>query len=178
VWRLPERELAYTVNVDDGYGRSKALAFSADDRILATGGGSGIVRFWDAGAGSKNGGASGHAVQANACWVESLEFSLDGRVLLASGCDGSARLFDAASRQEIGSPLQGPGNESNSAVFAPDGRRIFVAYRVGVGFVWNVTLGAWKEHACTVAGRNLTRAEWERYLPERPYKKVCPGVPS
>ena len=174
VWRLPERELAYTVNVDDGYGRSKAVAFSADDRILATGGGSGVVRFWDAATGGRNGGASGHEVQANACWIESLEFSPDGRVLLASGCDGSARLFDASSRQEIGSPLQGPGNESNSAVFAPDGRRIFVAYRGGLGFVWNVTLGAWKEHACVVAGRNLTRAEWERYLPERPYEQVCP----
>lgn len=178
VWRLPGRELLFTVNVDDGYGRSKAVAFSADDRILATGGGTGVVRFWDAATGAADGGASGHAVTANACWIESLEFSPDGRTLLTSGCDGSARLFDASSRQEIGSPLQGPGNESNSAVFSPNGRRIFVAYRGGLGFVWNVTLGAWKEHACTVAGRNLTRAEWERYLPERPYELVCPGVLS
>ncbi|HEX6579742.1 MAG TPA: AAA family ATPase [Actinomycetota bacterium] len=178
VWRLPERELLFTVNVDEGYGRSKAVAFSADDRILATGGGTGVVRFWEAATGAADGGASGHAVPANACWIESLEFSPDGRTLLTSGCDGSARLFDASSRQEIGSPLQGPGNESNSAVFSPDGSRIFVAYRSGIGFVWNVTLGAWKEQACTVAGRNLTRAEWERYLPERPYELVCPGIPS
>jgi hypothetical protein len=59
-------------------------------------------------------------------------------------------------------------------VFAPDGRRIFVAHRGGVGFIWNVTLDAWKEHACTVAGRDLTRAEWERNLPERSYERVCP----
>jgi WD40 repeat protein/class 3 adenylate cyclase len=178
VWRLPGRELLFTVNVDDGYGRSKTVAFSEDDQILATGGGTGVVRFWDAATGAADGGASGHAVLANACWVESLEFTPDGRTLLTSGCDGSARLFDASSRQEIGSPLQGPGNESNSAVFSPDGRRVFVAYRGGLGFVWNVTLGAWKEHACTVAGRNLTRAEWERYLPERPYELVCPGLPA
>jgi WD40 repeat protein len=178
VWRLPGRELLYTVNVDDGYGRSKAVAFSADDRVLATGGGTGVVRFWDAATGAADGGASGHAVTANACWIESLEFSPDGRTLLTSGCDGSARLYDASSRQEIGSPLQGPGNESNSAVFSPDGRRVFVAYRGGLGFVWNVTLGAWREHACTVAGRNLTRAEWERYLPERPYELVCSGLPA
>jgi WD40 repeat protein/class 3 adenylate cyclase len=178
VWRLPGRELLFTANVDDGYGRSKAVAFSADDRILATGGGTGVVRFWDAATGAADGAASGHAVTANACWIESLEFSPDGRTLLTSGCDGSARLYDASSRQEIGSPLQGPGNESNSAVFSPDGRRIFVAYRGGLGFIWNVTLGAWKEHACTVAGRNLTRAEWERYLPERPFELVCPGLPS
>jgi WD40 repeat protein/class 3 adenylate cyclase len=178
VWRLPGRELLFTVNVDDGYGRSKAVAFSADDGILATGGGTGVVRFWEAATGAEDGGASGHAVQANACWVESLEFSPDGRTLLTSGCDGSARLFDASSRQEIGSPLQGPGNESSSAAFSPDGRRIFVAYRGGLGFVWNVTLGSWKEHACTVAGRHLTRAEWERYLPERPYELVCPGLPA
>ena len=31
----------------------------------------------------------------------------------------------------------------------------------------------WLARACTVAGRDLTRAEWDRYLPDRPYAPVC-----
>ena len=33
---------------------------------------------------------------------------------------------------------------------------------------------AWLEEACAVAGRDLTRAEWDRYLPDRPYERTCP----
>jgi hypothetical protein len=31
----------------------------------------------------------------------------------------------------------------------------------------------WLREVCTVAGRNLTRAEWDRYLPDRPYRATC-----
>ena len=43
----------YTVNVDDGYGRPEAVAFSPDGTVLATGGGTGDVRFWDATTGTE-----------------------------------------------------------------------------------------------------------------------------
>jgi hypothetical protein len=32
---------------------------------------------------------------------------------------------------------------------------------------------AWKRHACRVAGRELTRREWEEALPDQPYRAVC-----
>lgn len=31
----------------------------------------------------------------------------------------------------------------------------------------------WLAEACTIAGRDLTEAEWARYLPERPYRRTC-----
>ena len=31
----------------------------------------------------------------------------------------------------------------------------------------------WKRQACTVAGRELSRREWEDALPGRPYRPVC-----
>jgi hypothetical protein len=43
----------------------------------------------------------------------------------------------------------------------------------GEGFAWDVTLDGWERQACAVAGRDLTRDEWEEFLPERPYEPVC-----
>ena len=36
----------------------------------------------------------------------------------------------------------------------------------------------WRDEACTLAGRNLTEEEWERYLPnEGPRQATCPQFP-
>ena len=34
-----------------------------------------------------------------------------------------------------------------------------------------------EERACALAGRNLTTAEWERFLPGEPYRRTCPEFP-
>jgi WD40 repeat protein len=36
---------------------------------------------------------------------------------------------------------------------------------------------SWERRACVVANRNLTRAEWQQYVPGRPYEKVCRELP-
>ena len=36
-----------------------------------------------------------------------------------------------------------------------------------------MTPSAWLRTACAIAGRDLTRAEWDRYLPGRPYRSTC-----
>ena len=40
--------------------------------------------------------------------------------------------------------------------------------------MWDVDPADWSAHACRVAHRNLTRAEWRDLLPERAYRRVCP----
>ena len=44
--------------------------------------------------------------------------------------------------------------------------------------MWNVDPSLWIRTACAIAGRNLTRAEWRQYLPDRPYRVTCPGLPA
>jgi WD40 repeat protein/class 3 adenylate cyclase len=177
VWSLPQRRALYTVNVDDGYGRSKTVAFSPDGRLLVTGGGTGVVEFWNARTGRPSpatpGGSFGKSFVANDCWLDTLQFTPDGKTLLASGCDGAARLYDVSTRQEIGTPLQGPGNIHNESTLSADGRRVVVYYDSGLGYVWDVSPRSWAARACSVAGRNLTPSEWEHFLPDRPYRKVC-----
>ena len=57
---------------------------------------------------------------------------------------------------------------------SPAARSLLVVDDHGNGFTWPTSLAAWEQRACTVAGRNLTRAEWTRYLPGHPYTRVCP----
>ncbi len=44
--------------------------------------------------------------------------------------------------------------------------------------VWDVAPDHWDATACRIAGRNLTRAEWNQYLPGRPYQATCPTRPA
>ena len=94
VWRLGDRKLLYTANIDDGYGFGDAVAFTPDGKLLATGGGTGYVKFWNA----RTGEPAGRPVLAVAGWVQSIDFDPTGRLMLTAGTDGTTRLFDVAAR--------------------------------------------------------------------------------
>lgn len=77
------------------------------------------------------------------------------------------------SRKPLGSALPGEQNIWAWATFTPDSRRLFAVYQSGRAFRWEVRPDAWSRKACEVAGRELTRLEWEDALPERDYRSVC-----
>jgi DNA-binding SARP family transcriptional activator/WD40 repeat protein/energy-coupling factor transporter ATP-binding protein EcfA2 len=119
-----------------------------------------------------------------------LAFLDGGRVLVTtSGSRGSqvAQLWDMASLQPIGEPLpagalggrwatQGWGAYVDAS---PDGKR-FVTEGVGPTLgpvLWDADPADWAATACRIAGRNLTRAEWDQYFRGRPYHATCPQWP-
>ena len=57
--------------------------------------------------------------------------------------------------------------------FFPNGKQVIAVFGSGIGFIWNVDPAAWNEQACRVAHRQLTRAEWHDFLPQRKYQNVC-----
>jgi WD40 repeat protein len=130
------------------------------------------VRFWDA----KTGATRSRSITASAGWVSSLDFDRTGEILVTGGTDGTTRHIDVESRVLIGSPLPGFDNVLENAELTPDGRRVIVVYETGSGFVWDVDPALWKRHGCAVAGRDLTRAEWDQFLPDRDYRPVCSGA--
>jgi hypothetical protein len=73
-----------------------------------------------------------------------------------------------------GSDLQGQPGTWGNAAFSPDDSKLIAIYDDGQGFEWSATPNAWKQHACAVAGRNLTREEWARFVTARRYAPVCP----
>ena len=43
----------------------------------------------------------------------------------------------------------------------------------GPGHCYPLDPAQWLALACTIAGRDLTQEEWDRYLPGTPYRPVC-----
>jgi hypothetical protein len=64
-----------------------------------------------------------------------------------------------------------------AATLRPDGGQLAVATEHGVQ-LWDLDPGAWRDAACRLAGRNLSRDEWDRYMPpDEPYRATCPQWP-
>jgi DNA-binding SARP family transcriptional activator/WD40 repeat protein len=169
VWRLPSKSLAFIVTIDDEVNRGDAVAFSPDGKLLATGGGSGLVKFWDAQTGRQVGGS----LLASAGYVLSVAFDPTGRLLVTGSTDGVTRLWDVRNRNRVGSPLPTIDNVSAEADFTASGNGIVTVYASGEAFSYDLRASSWERRACAVASRSLTRAEWAQYLPGRPYRPAC-----
>jgi WD40 repeat protein/class 3 adenylate cyclase len=146
-----------------------SLAF-APDGTLATGSWAGIVQRWAVSRGKQ----LGHSVLVTPAPVATISFDPSGEVFATGGgSDGLVKLWDTSTLQQLGSNFPGEPGRWASAAFTPDGTRLLVMYGNGRGALWPVTLEAWKDQACTVAGRSFTREEWARYVTGRSYATVC-----
>ena len=67
--------------------------------------------------------------------------------------------------------------------FSTDGKLLATRGDSGVVRLWNVDSAQWTEMACSILNRNLTRKEWETYLPSQMSgarsegRPACPRVP-
>ncbi len=143
--------------------------FSSDGRYVVGGSDQGWARLWSAKTFKPVtrplGGHAGAVLQA--------AVSPDGETLATGGTDGTVRLFDVRTQQPIGAPLPAVPNSSVAPVFSRDGAYLFAITAAGRAFRWDVRPASWERHACTVAGRTLTPAEWNDALPGRPYAPAC-----
>jgi hypothetical protein len=58
-------------------------------------------------------------------------------------------------------------------IFTPDDTHLIAAYQNGRAYRWDIRPASLVRHACEVAGRRLTRAEWAEFLPGRAYEPAC-----
>jgi WD40 repeat protein len=140
-------------------------AFSPDGKLIASGDANGRVAFWD----TRDGHEVGSPLNGLNGGVSSVAFEPSGSTLAVSG-NGSLQLFDVQSRRPLGTPVEGAGGSTS---FLPDGKHLFAVSGDGTGLLWKVDPVAWEARACQIAHRNLSRAEWHDFLPNRPYHKVC-----
>jgi DNA-binding SARP family transcriptional activator/WD40 repeat protein len=86
-----------------------------------------------------------------------------------------AQLYDAATLQPIGAPF--PTTDAFGDPIAVNNTGTTFSETERNPLLWNVDPTDWIRTACTIAGRNLTQAEWRQYLPSRPYHSTCPQWP-
>ncbi|MFF1909734.1 hypothetical protein, partial [Kitasatospora sp. NPDC058218] len=156
--------------------RAHTVAFSPGGEYLATGDEAGRVTLRD-GAAERNLGILPGAFRPNTARgfdpISALAFSHDGRTLAAAGTDGTLRMWDLASRQPFDPALPIPGGASLSLAFSPDDRTLRVATEHVPAYEIAVAPDQLATDICERAEGGLPKADWDTYLPEVPYRKVC-----
>ena len=84
----------------------------------------------------------------------------------ATSADGEARLWDLATGRSIGGALPSARGDPPGSAFI-DGAYLMAVLHDRGGYAWDLDPSSWARHACSVAGRTLTRAEWDSALPDR-----------
>lgn len=123
--------------------------------------------------------------------VTGIAFDTAGSFLASATVLGATRLWDPATGLAYGDELaSSPVPASLQATidlpilglrnaFSPDGQLLAVGGLESRAMLWDVDPAVWRQRACAIAGRNLSREEWELHLPpETPYRETCSQWPA
>jgi WD40 repeat protein len=165
IFSVPALVQLKTLRADAG----TALQFSPDGRLLVFGDVQGRVWFYDTHTWTPR----VRPLLAHAGAVATVNFSPDGQTLATTAGDGTTRLWDVLSGRPIGTTLPGLADGYVAAAFVDGGTRLITLDDNGQGHLWDIQPRSWARRACDVAGRTLTRAEWNDALPERAYAPAC-----
>jgi WD40 repeat protein len=168
LWDTAAQRIVKTVHADAAGVLTADV--STDGRTLMTGGQTGAVRLWDLATGKPLGGP----LTGLRLFADTVDLAPDGSTAVGADAAGDVLLWDVRTRSTIGDAFPGPVAGRNAAAsFTPDGRSVVVVSDTGAGWVWDVDPSDWLARACQVAGRSLTRQEWQEFLPDRPYHATC-----
>ncbi|RYP83267.1 hypothetical protein EKO23_19595 [Nocardioides guangzhouensis] len=144
---------------------------SPDGSMMAVAGKTGEIVTIDVSSGKEQRRFPGLGAQ-----VLSLDYSADGELLVSGADDGGVSLWDATTLDLLGTmhpPHQGDPVPSG-AQFVGDTHDVAIASYDGGVYRWETDLDRAVDFACRMAGRDLTKKEWEAVLPAQPYRSVCP----
>ena len=113
-------------------------------------------------------------------WNERLgnfDLSPDGTQFAAVD-DGAITIVDATTGERQATiPLPVPAAEVQ-IIYLPDSAHLLVAGSEGSTWTVGTRWQSWVTRACSIAGRNLTREEWQEYYPQRSYEATCREWPT
>ncbi len=120
----------------------------------------------------------GDPLTAGGTQLQAAAISHDGHTVAALSRDGGLRMWDIETRQQLGPSLT--AHEGFAIALAPFGPDGFVSGGIedSVTVLWSGELQTWIDTACRRAGRNLTSAEWRRYVGDEAPEATCPDWPA
>jgi WD40 repeat protein len=140
--------------------------FSPDGRLVAVGTWGGDIAVADTRTGLVQ-----RRWQAAPFPVKHVTFTPDGRFIL-SGADGKAAIWSVDTPSTTSAVIDiAHGPADVSVVVLRDG--IATIYPGGPSLLWDINADNLLAHACAIAGRNLTKDEWRKIMPNRPYQRTC-----
>ncbi|MEU0248143.1 helix-turn-helix domain-containing protein [Streptomyces sp. NPDC006235] len=172
------RSHAHDLVQHDGIG---AIAFAPDGSGLAAGDWTGRVAVWDGDLRHRAGilrnvflapvDPSSDSAEA----IRALAFSPDGSTLAVGGDSGTVQLWDIATQQPLGPSLPTPGGSVDTLAFSPDSTTLYAGGKHVPLQRYVVDPDRAVSLVCARAGKaELTRAQWHTYVPDQPYRRVCP----
>jgi DNA-binding SARP family transcriptional activator/WD40 repeat protein len=147
------------------------VAFSPDGKRLASVGDDGSLTVLD----TRTWTALHDPVEVHDGYGRQVDWLPDGETVVTSGSDGTVSLYDVT-RDLVrvrGIPGSADGRPGQTHLFPPEGNEIVVSTEDGPGRRYPMDVDAWIDRACAVAGRDLTEAEWNRFLPNQEYRRTC-----
>jgi WD40 repeat protein len=148
------------------------FAFSPDGAFVASASTDGNVLLWDvarrrvAGVPFTGGGGA----------LSRVAFGPDGTVLATTDHNSNVHLWDVATRRQIGRPLTGHRLDAIGVTFVDGGDTLVTSSADGSLIFWDLRPASWEAKACQLAGRNLTRDEWDQFV-GGDYRRTCPQWP-
>ena len=148
---------------------ARSVSFSPDGRLLFVGLYNGTGTFLS----TEDWKPAGPGIRGHGQRILNPRFMPDGRTLATSSADGTVQLWDVASRRSIGGPLVVQRDVYVTLVMSRDGSYLYALPTGTEGMRLALIPRLWRALACAIAGRELTRREWDEVLPDRPYREVC-----
>jgi WD40 repeat protein/transcriptional regulator with XRE-family HTH domain len=153
-----------------------SVAFSPSGRTLAVGSADRDIRLWNV-ADPARPHRIGRLLTGPSGYMYSVAFSPRGHTLAAGNTDGSVWLWNLTNPADpdLIATLTGPAEHVYSVAFSPRGDTLAAADSSGQVWLWDTHATTVATAVCAMAGQPLSRAEWQAYIPGRPYAPPCPA---